>query len=62
MEIYLNETRVGSESTNIVGIAKGYMTGNLKNKIVIQLAFGDGNSYYQKPEYFEYTKNNNMGL
>lgn len=43
MEISLNETRVGTESANVIGTAKGYATGNTKNKIAIQLAFGDGN-------------------
>ena len=43
MEISLNGTRVGTESANVIGTAKGYATGNTKNKIAIQLAFGDGN-------------------
>lgn len=43
MEISLNGIRVGTESANISGFAKGYTTGNLKNKITIQLAYGDGN-------------------
>lgn len=43
MEISLNGTRVGTESANVTGNAKGYITGNTKNKIAIQLAFGDGN-------------------
>ena len=43
MEISLNGIRVGTESANITGVAKGYTTGNLKNKITIQLAYGDGN-------------------
>ncbi len=43
MEISLNGIRVGTESANIIGVAKGYTTGNLKNKITIQLAYGDGN-------------------
>lgn len=43
MEISLNGTRVGTESANVTGTAKGYATGNTKNKITIQLAFGDGN-------------------
>lgn len=43
MEISLNEVRVGAESANVTGTAKGYTTGNTKNKITIQLAFGDGN-------------------
>lgn len=43
MEISLNGERVGVESTNIGGIAKGYATGEVKNIITIQLAFGDGN-------------------
>lgn len=43
MEISLNGIRVGTESANISGVAKGYTTGNLKNKITIQLAYGDGN-------------------
>ena len=43
MEISLNGVRVGTESTNITGSVKGYTTGNNKNKITIQLAFGDGN-------------------
>ena len=43
MEISLNGVRVGTESTNITGSAKGYTAGNSKNKITIQLAFGDGN-------------------
>ncbi len=43
MEISLNGVRVGTESTKVTGIAKGYATGDLKNKITIQLAFGDGN-------------------
>lgn len=42
MEISLNGERVGVESTNI-GTAKGYATGEVKNIITIQLAFGDGN-------------------
>lgn len=43
MEISLNGIRVGTESANISGVAKGYTTGNTKNKITIQLAYGDGN-------------------
>ncbi len=43
MEIRLNGERVGVESTNIGGTAKGYATGEVKNIITIQLAFGDGN-------------------
>lgn len=43
MEISLNGVRVGTESANVTGVAKGYTTGNTKNKIAIQLAFGDGN-------------------
>lgn len=43
MEISLNGVRVGTESANVKGTAKGYATGNIKNKITIQLAFGDGN-------------------
>lgn len=43
MEISLNGERVGVESKNIVGTAKGYATGEVKNIITIQLAFGDGN-------------------
>ena len=43
MEISLNGIRAGTESANISGVAKGYTTGNLKNKITIQLAYGDGN-------------------
>lgn len=43
MEISLNGIRVGTESANISGVAKGYTTGKLKNKITIQLAYGDGN-------------------
>ena len=43
MEISLNGVRVGSESANVTGTAKGYATGNTKNKITVQLAFGDGN-------------------
>lgn len=43
MEISLNGERVGVESTNIGGTAKGYATGEVKNIITIQLAFGDGN-------------------
>lgn len=43
MEIYLNGIRVGTESANVIGTAKGYTTGSIKNKIKIQLAFGDGN-------------------
>lgn len=43
MEIRLNGERVGVESTNIGGTAKGYATGEVKNVITIQLAFGDGN-------------------
>ena len=43
MEISLNGVRVGTESSNIIGTAKGYATGNTKNKITIQLTFGDGN-------------------
>lgn len=43
MEISLNGTRVGTESAKVTGTAKGYATGNTKNKIAIQLAFGDGN-------------------
>lgn len=43
MEIRLNGERVGVESTNIGGKAKGYATGEVKNIITIQLAFGDGN-------------------
>lgn len=43
MEISLNGVRVGTESANVTGIAKGYVTGDTKNKITIQLAFGDGN-------------------
>lgn len=42
MEISLNGIRVGTESANISGVAKGYTTGNTKNKITIQLAYGDG--------------------
>ncbi len=43
MEIRLNGVRVGAESTNIIGTEKGYATGEVKNIIEIQLAFGDGN-------------------
>ena len=43
MEISLNGIRVGTESANVSGVAKGYTTGNTKNKITIQLAYGDGN-------------------
>ena len=43
MEIFFNDTKVGIESANITGTAKGYATGNIRNKITIQLAFGDGN-------------------
>ncbi len=43
MEISLNGVRVGTEAANVTGTAKGYTTGNTKNKITIQLAFGDGN-------------------
>lgn len=43
MEISLNGIRVGTDSANISGVAKGYTTGNTKNKITIQLAYGDGN-------------------
>lgn len=42
MEISLNDLRVGTEAANIKGIAKGYTTGKTKNKITIQLAYGDG--------------------
>lgn len=42
MEISLNNLRVGTEAANIKGIAKGYTTGKIKNKITIQLAYGDG--------------------
>lgn len=42
MEISLNDLRVGTEAANIKGIAKGYTTGKIKNKIIIQLAYGDG--------------------
>lgn len=43
MEISLNGVRVGEESANVKGTTKGYTIGNTKNKITIQLAFGDGN-------------------
>lgn len=43
MEIHLNDVRVGEESSNVKGTAKGYTTGNIKNKITVQLSFGDGN-------------------
>lgn len=43
MEIYLNNVRVETESANVTGTAKGYTTGSIKNKITIQLSFGDGN-------------------
>lgn len=43
MEISLNGERVGVEAKNIGGTAKGYATGEVKNIITIQLAFGDGN-------------------
>lgn len=43
MEIFLNGVRVGAESANVTGTAKGYTTGSIKNKILIQLSFGDGN-------------------
>lgn len=43
MEIRLNGERVGVEAKNIGGKAKGYATGEVKNIITIQLAFGDGN-------------------
>lgn len=33
----------GMESANVTGTAKGYTTGSIKNKITIQLSFGDGN-------------------
>ena len=42
MEISLNDLKVGTEAANIKGIAKGYTTGKIKNKITIQLAYGDG--------------------
>lgn len=43
MEISLNGVRVGKESSTVKGTAKGYIEGSIKNKITIQLAFGDGN-------------------
>lgn len=43
MEISLNGVRVGNESANVTGTAKGYTIGNTKNKITVQLAYGDGN-------------------
>lgn len=43
MEISLNDVRVGEESSKVNGTAKGYVSGNIKNKVTIQLAFGDGN-------------------
>ncbi|MGM9858234.1 MAG: LPXTG cell wall anchor domain-containing protein [Bacilli bacterium] len=43
MEISLNGVKVGAESANVTGTAKGYTTGSIKNKIVIQLSYGDGN-------------------
>ncbi|MGN1013031.1 MAG: hypothetical protein ACI4ON_04285 [Clostridia bacterium] len=43
MEIHLNDVRVGEESSNVKGTAKGYTTGSIKNKITVQLSFGDGN-------------------
>lgn len=43
MEIYLNDQRVGSESANVNGTGNGYISGTEKNKITVQLAFGDGN-------------------
>ena len=33
----------GTESANVTGTAKGYTTGSIKNKITIQLSFGDEN-------------------
>ena len=33
----------GTESANVTGTAKVYTTGSIKNKITIQLSFGDGN-------------------
>ena len=33
----------GKESANVTGTAKVYTTGSIKNKITIQLSFGDGN-------------------
>ena len=43
MVISLNGVRVGEESTNVTGTAKGYIAGEIKNKLTIQLSFGDGN-------------------
>ena len=43
MVISLNGVRVGEESANVIGTAKGYIAGEIKNKITIQLSFGDGN-------------------
>ena len=43
MEIYLNNERISSESSNITATGRGYASGNINNLLTIQLAFGDGN-------------------
>lgn len=42
MSVYLNGNKVGGESAAITGSARGYATGDIRNLITIQLAFGDG--------------------
>lgn len=42
MSVYLNGNKVGGESATITGTARGYATGDIRNLITIQLAFGDG--------------------
>ncbi len=43
MEIHFNSVRIGKESKEISGNAKGYASGETHNLIRIQLAFGEGN-------------------
>ena len=43
MEIYFNSNRIGTESNNIIGTGKGYVSGKTNNLITIQLSYGDGN-------------------
>lgn len=43
MEIYFNDEKIGPESNKIVGIGKGYESGDEKNTIKIVMSFGYGN-------------------
>lgn len=43
MEVYFNDNGIGSESDKIIGVGKGYNSGDEKNTIKIIMSFGCGN-------------------